>query len=269
MKPIVTEAERFYTENPCLTDFHMHTHETYEIYFFLSGKAKYFVEGTVYSLKPGDLLLIKKGEAHTLLIQNSTPYRRMVIHFGLSALRGEEGEKLVRFLEERPLGKENRYSAAVFQTGRWEYYTEKVCTAASLVEKGLYLTVLLWELYHARHRIRDESAVYDNTAEIILYLNEHLTEPLSLDEICARFYVSKAQLNRKFKSVTGSTVWEYIKTKRLILAKGMLQSGIRPTVAAMKSGFQEYSAFFYAYKAKFSLSPKEEYRLGEGGASSK
>ena len=38
MKPIVTEAERFYTENPCLTDFHMHTHETYEIYFFCREK---------------------------------------------------------------------------------------------------------------------------------------------------------------------------------------------------------------------------------------
>lgn len=76
--------------------------------------------------------------------------------------------------------------------------------------------------------------------------------------ISEKFYISKSQLNRKFKRITGSTVWEYILTKRLIFAKELLQNGEHPTTVYLKSGFKDYCSFFRAYKIKFGVSPKND-----------
>ena len=92
--------------------------------------------------------------------------------------------------------------------------------------------------------------------DIVKYINNHLSEELSLDIICDRFFISKSHINRKFKKVIGSTVWEYINIKRLLLAKELLHNGISPTNVYLKCGFKDYCTFFRAYKAKFGVSPK-------------
>ena len=53
-------ATHSYTEKPDLSLFKRHTHDNYEIFCFLSGDAKYFVEGNTYDLKQNDILIIKK-----------------------------------------------------------------------------------------------------------------------------------------------------------------------------------------------------------------
>lgn len=258
-KPLI-KAARSYIQKPDLSKFHMHTHEDYEIYCFLSGNAQYFVEGNIYTLKPGDILIMKKAEAHSLLIHTLIPYERIVVNFELEALLGEDRWKLREFMDGRPLGKYNRYPASVFQDSHWLYYLDRICNAKEMEEKRLYLTTLVHELYQGFGRICKEEPIKDSAIEIISYINRHLTEPLDLELICQRFYLSKSQLNRKFKRVTGSTVWEYISTKRLLLAKDLLQRGEHPTHVAEKCGFNDYCTFFRAYKARFHISPKEDYR---------
>lgn len=238
----------------------MHTHENYEIYCFLSGNAQYFVEGNIYTLKPGDILIMKQAEAHSLLIQSPVPYERIVVNFNGDALIGEVGKEICTFLDGRPLGKFNRYPAAKFQENHWLYYLDQLCQIINIEEQQLYLTVLMKELWKNAPMLRQEDVIEDSTKDMITYINRHLTEPLDLDGICQRFYLSKSQLNRKFKRMTGSTVWEYISTKRLLLAKQLLQNGHHPTYVAEKCGFGDYCTFFRAYKRKFEVSPKEDYR---------
>ena len=48
---------------PKQKDFIMHTHDTYEILIFLRGDASYSVEGSIYSLKSGDIMLMRKNRA--------------------------------------------------------------------------------------------------------------------------------------------------------------------------------------------------------------
>ena len=42
-------SHKAYTEKPDLEMFNMHTHDDYEIYCFMSGSAKYYVEGNIYN----------------------------------------------------------------------------------------------------------------------------------------------------------------------------------------------------------------------------
>lgn len=257
MAEIRISGGKSYTEIPDLDMFKMHTHDTHEIYCFLSGNAKYFVEGTVYTLHSGDILIMKTGEAHSLLIDRPTPYERIVINFNEAALIDSS---LADFLNNRPLGQGNCYSASVFHNKPWQYYLSRIYSSEDMQKKQLYLNVLLNELKESTAQIKTVSHPKNSIIEIIEYINGNLSKELSLDGICARFFISKTNLNRKFKSITGSTVWEYITTKRLILAKQLLSTGIRPTEVFFKCGFNDYCSFFRAYKLKFGVSPKEDYK---------
>lgn len=66
-----------YNEKPPLIEFHQHPF--YEIFFFLSGKVTYIVEGSHYKLRPGDILLINNSEIHRPEIAPGKPYERIVI----------------------------------------------------------------------------------------------------------------------------------------------------------------------------------------------
>lgn len=250
------EAFHSYTELPYINFAPMHTHDNYEIYCFLKGNAKYYVEGTIYSLRPGDILIMKKAEAHSLLMKDTMPYERIVINFYVDALLDDFQTILLPFLDERPLGSANRYPASMFSNRHWQEYLDRIVTGTDEHIKRLYLTLLLQEMWEATPKLKHQTETKDNLSELIGYINLHLTQDLALDDLCNKFYISKSHLTKRFKSLTGTTVGEYIRTKRLVMAKVLLQEGVRPTAVATQCGFKEYSSFFYAYKKKYGVSPK-------------
>ena len=79
-----------------------------------------------------------------------------------------------------------------------------------------------------------------------------------MDKICAEHYVSTSQLCRRFKKATGSTVGNYITTKRLLLAQKLLSVGEKPVAVYKRCGFNNYSTFYRAYVRYFGHSPKSE-----------
>lgn len=259
MNNSIIESHKTFTKDPSITKFNIHIHDTYEIFCFLSGNAKYFVEGNLYPLKSGDILIMKKSEAHSLLIINPTPYERIVVNFNSDAISENMRTKLVSFLDNRPLGINNRYSAYLFKETNWLYYLKKICSCDDINKKMVYLTVLLSELYERFPEIKTQEASKGEIMDIVKYINLNLSGELNLDTICDRFFISKSHINRKFKKLVGTTVWEYITTKRLMLAKEFLQNGVSPTDVYLKCGFKDYCTFFRAYKTKFGVSPKKDF----------
>lgn len=252
-------AERNYTEKPDTNLFKMHAHDGYEIYCFLSGKAKYFVEGTLYSLRAGDIFMMKKAESHTLLLLKNQPYERIAIHFSADAIVGNMRERLLSCMNSRPLGQNNRFPASVFKDKNWFYYLNTICDEPDEEKKKLYLTVLVSELCDSLGENHSDNEAKDNISDIIGYINSHLSDDLNLDSICAVFHTSRSHTNRKFRKMTGSSMWEYIKRKRLLLAKELLSQGESPYRVYEKCGFNEYSSFYRAYKAEFGISPKKDH----------
>ncbi len=259
MEPFI-EAQKNYTEKPDLNLFKKHTHDNYEIFCFLSGDAKYFVEGNIYDLKPNDILIIKKSEAHALLINKEIPYTRYVINFNSVALMEPKRDHLISIINEKPLGRSSKVPSSDKEKATWLYYIDNIVNSESFDDKRLYLTVLLSELCEKINKEEYENHSATMIEKLIEYVNGNLMTISSLDEICEQFYISKTHLNRKFKAMTGSTVWDYIVVKRLIIAKDMLINGMKPNLVSEKCGYLEYSSFYRAYKQQFGVSPKKDYR---------
>lgn len=93
--------------------------------------------------------------------------------------------------------------------------------------------------------------------QVIRYITEHFSEPLTLEDIAAEFFVSKSYLNRHFKAYTNSTVYAYIMALRLTHARRMLREGIPAVEAGRECGFSDYSTFYKAFKTQTGLSPQQ------------
>ena len=72
MKMLNYDATELIMENPSNVNFQLHNHDSYEIYMFLEGDAKYIVEGNTYSLEPCDMIIIRKHEMHRVFHNSST-----------------------------------------------------------------------------------------------------------------------------------------------------------------------------------------------------
>lgn len=251
-------AKRTITEAPSPNIFKMHTHDCYEIFVFYAGDACYHVEGTVYPLQAGDILIMKRAEAHTLWINRVAPYDRTVINFSTDMIPEPQRAMLQDFLEQRPLGRFNRYPASLFSNTRWLAYVEKIYTHRDdPAYMQTYLTVLLTELWEAFPEVQAiQQQPSGQISDIITYINSNFcSNTLSIHTLCDRFFISNTQLNRLFHQMTGVPVWKYVVTKRMLHAKALLDQGQPPTEVCYQCGYHDYSPFFRAYKAHFGVSP--------------
>ena len=123
-----------------------------------------------------------------------------------------------------------------------------------------YLTEFLVHISRAYYDAPD-SVKYDVTEnekvnQMLQYINEHLTEDLSLEHLAARLYTSKYYLSRQFKQFTGLSLYQYIMKKRLILSRNMLRAGSSVMDACFQCGFGDYSNFLKAFKREFGKTPR-------------
>lgn len=250
---------------PRKEDFCIHVHENYELYYFLCGDASYLVEGTEYELKAHDVLLMRNSETHKAKILSSAPYERISIHFSPTIFSGPDpsGNLLTPFTNHG-LGQNNRYREEDFVSPRYKECFHDLDARESNTESRLFvlsrLFMILTELRLAyEKRNLDDSAENAGAAgEIVRYINRHLFDQLSLESISEHFYLSKSQLNRVFGRATGSSVWEYIRIKRLMAARVRLLAGDSAVNVCAECGFNDYSSFYRAYKARFGCSPSSE-----------
>lgn len=111
-----------------------------------------------------------------------------------------------------------------------------------------------------------DSIKYDVTEnekinQVLLYINENLTDNFSLDNLAGRFYTSKYYLSRQFKQFTGLSLYQYIMKKRLIMSRNLLRDGSPVMDACMQSGFNDYSNFLKAFKREFGKNPRQYMKL--------
>lgn len=240
-----------------------HTHDTLELYYFISGKASFYIEGNDYRLESGDVVIIRDGETHLLKLDNSVPYERIVLNYPKSFLSLIDSQgKLSELYYNRQLGKCSLIKSGSLNIDILPLLLKMEKLSGSdydkLLEIRVILSYILLELNDCHKACYENNFTgsTDTLGKIIQYINENLTGSLNIDEICEKFYFSKSYINRIFKEKTGSTVWQYIMTKRLILSKGFMDNGIGALKAAELSGFKDYSTFFRQYKKHFGVSPK-------------
>ena len=90
----------------------------------------------------------------------------------------------------------------------------------------------------------------------IEYINQHITEALTVDEICTAVFMSKYYFCREFKKITGLSVMEYILVTRLSLAQEMLlNEKLTVSQISYQCGFSSLAYFCNVFKQRNGQTP--------------
>ena len=244
-----------------------HAHQIYEILYFIAGEIQYYLEDVSYSLVPGDILIIPPSTMHRpVLIAKDCVYTRMVMEMAPDYCR-----RLMQRVPDCFLWTNTRPCRVSVSTLGAEEFTRNIQRLMELpkdtrgiLERDSICTLMLLQFDRAlRENLAGEDSPPQQIHEILRYINAHFTQPLSLDDIAERFFLSKFYLLRQFKNYTNCTIHDYILTKRILLAKALLRDGMLPGEVGENCGFSSYASFYQAFHKRTGVSPSRYILEGE------
>lgn len=246
------------------TEFHLHDY--FEIYFFISGNAKYFIEKKVYSLNHGDLLITNNNEIHKSVVVPGQIYDviSMQVDPSLLHLLSSPEYSLLNCFINRPNGEnnkifleENELKTVIDLLEKIEntYNSQVLGFEILLISYLMQLLTIINSNFKGSIQNRDSLVAPDRLTEVLEYIDFNLHDDLSLKTLESKFNINKFYLSRLFKKTFGSTLHEYILFKRLSMAKRLLKNGKNVTEACELSGFNDYFHFIRIFKRYVGTSP--------------
>lgn len=105
----------------------------------------------------------------------------------------------------------------------------------------------------------------DPMSDIARYTEAHYKEDLSLQQIAAKFYLSREYISRKFKQQFGLNWSEYLGRQRMNNAKLLLQNpSLRLAQIAVMVGYQDEKYFSKVFKKMEGMTPGEYRKMSSG-----
>lgn len=245
-----------------------HSHDFLEIAYIMSGSGRYRIEGKLYDIGEGDLLIINPHVLHQGLVVkpenaateffvaasdirfNGMPGNTMplpetgpVIHTS-----GEFRQKIARICAS--MEAEN----AVCWQGRYSMMK------AYLMQMLLLIVRQQMEPLEIKRGQAFESSSRKYVVEqVINYFEDHYAEKISLDGIAENMYLSPFYISRIFKSEIGDTPIHYLINIRLDRAKELLESGLAGSVqeVAAQVGYDDVYHFSKLFKKRYGIPPSQ------------
>ena len=262
------DFEAFYYSDLNFQTLPAHTHDYYEFYLFLEGDLDLEISGHARPLHPGDMVLVPPGVSHHALMHSSDrPYRRFVLWVSQ--------EYVARLLKESPDYVFLMQRAATSGRCYYHFHEAEFSSIQSrlirLLEEfhsnrygrnaAVYLALndlLLYMnriIYEREHPVVSGSG--DLMQEITLFIDEHLTEDLSLDVLADHVCLSKYYIAHYFKDNLGISIHQYITKTRLQSCSEAIAAGSDITRTFDEYGFRDYSSFYRMFRKEYGMSPRE------------
>ncbi len=238
----------------------------YIVHIVLDGKGTYHVRDQQYTLKKGDIFLIRPGE--------STFYRSDVEMPWVYAWISFSGDTAKKIIAHTPFKEENYTIISEDIQKYTDVILECFDYAADTLANELKLTELLYRFL--RLLLADNGVIPSPnkkklsqlSLETIEFIREHYTEDITVQEIADHLSVNRSHLSRVFHENLGMSVKEYLLGIRINRAAFLL-SMTNETVEAIayQAGFHSLIVFSRMFKKKTGETPtdyrkrakKEEY----------
>ena len=108
----------------------------------------------------------------------------------------------------------------------------------------------------------DKEPVYEKEDVFIIelrkYIVENIQSELSVQQVSKHFAISRAQLYRKLKALTGKSLTDFVRTTRLGIAMQLIEAKqLNLSEIAYETGFSSLSHFSRTFKKSFGKPPSE------------
>ncbi len=227
--------------------------ELYRIIFVTRGEATVTLEGVELRLSEDTALLLLPLEYYSVTVTGDSSFERYTVSFYADSISGYSSELFYSLIDSG----EGKNRSMVFDCKKITSEIISTLERGAVLEKlpqrekRAYLSSLIGELIIFLSATSGEPALTDDSdfaVRVMRYINGNIRGELSLDKISRYFFVSKYYLCRAFKNKFGTSVHEYITTKRIMLSRQLISAGETASAAAYKVGFGDYSSYYRAYR---------------------
>ncbi len=226
----------------------------YEIILFVKGDVEFQIESEKRKLMKGDIIFLKPGEQHNITVNKEKECEIFELKFSEKFIEKKFIERINRCLHFFPnniffesLITQLDYYHKAFDSEDFDYYCR--CKIPEIL-------LFLIKASELSEPSNDESK--QQMLEITNYIKEHLKEDISVSDIARHMKLSESYVRYIFKENMKIPIMMYIRSKKIILARSMIMSGIRPGDAAKQLNFADYSTFYRAYTKVTGNTPNED-----------
>ncbi len=254
-----------------MASFHVHNH--YEFYIYMSGSVDIAVEEKLYAPEPYALFIYPPGVMHRAVSRPDLDrYERAYVYASRECLKSMSTPEfpMLDIIDNAITNHAYSFSPDVQAGSAIVALCDEIVRHAPLTAPAdkLINRCLANILLASLCRLIDPDAesatsVSSLMRDVISYINDHLTEPITLDGLAEQFFVSKYHLLHAFKDYTNLSVHQYIINKRIILAQNLLREGSAPGAAARACGFNDYAGFYRAFVKHTGVTPQAFYKNGQ------
>lgn len=234
--------------------FPNHFHEHYVIGLVEEGERALSCKNQAYNIKKGDVLLFNPGDSHGCVQRGggTLDYRGLNISIEVMLDLAEEvtGRRKLPGFSRSVVSDEE--AACCLRS-----FHELVMRGSGELEKEEAL-LLLVSLLIRRYGQPFEDCVPECRAEIekaCAFMEQHYAERIYLEQICRCAGLSKSALIRAFTRSKGVTPYRYLENIRVGRAKELLEQGVPPIEAALRTGFSDQSHFTNYWSRLIGLTP--------------
>jgi len=236
----------------------IHWHQGHELYYLLSGTTKYLIGERPFFLQAGNMIFIPQGVLHSTDSENCLNTERLLISFKDSIIP----DNYKPFLEELAADniiyipeKEQPKINAIFEKIEKEYEADESF-------KQELIDVYILELITVISRVRKKDVKLELSPQdaalymISKYIRKNYHKDISLQSLSEHFSISKSYLSRRFKTVLGIGVNDYITYIRILHAENLLKTTNYPiTQIAQSCGYNDSNYFATVFKRAKGTTP--------------
>ena len=250
----------------------LHSHTFYELLFVRGGSLQYLLGTQRYRLQRGDIVYIPPGTSHRPLLLDKLvePYTRYVLWASPAfaemlhgAFPQEELLPAEAFLLRTAATPWQEELGGLFRTGVQENYTRAPGWEAAVLGNTIRLLVQMARARAGEHALRPQAERQELLDALLVYIENHLQDRITLADTARRFLVSESSVNQLFRKRMKVSFYRFVTQRRLIAAKVLLQDGLPAEQISARVGFGDYSSFYRAFKREYGISPAEYRRLQE------
>ena len=249
-----------------------HCHDYYELYIHLRGGQYYSMEDQLKELSPNMLIIAPPFCMHGIIHdRNLICYERVFVDISTQMLE-EAGSRILNLTEmlQNAVSGGNYFFQMTDEDAQVckdivMQMNQARAQRTALGNFDAYVCLLRY-LQIVCHTIKDATpataapTTYPLMQQVLLYLDAHFTEPLSLQDVAKAFNISVSYLSHEFVRYNKRSVYDYVLYRRVMMACELVKKGSNLTNAAYKCGFNNYNTFMRAFKKIVGMSPSDYYR---------
>ncbi len=236
---------------------HLHWHEMIEILYYHDDRTMVSCNLDEIDVKKDDIIFVNMNELHKATKKGfpSTFHCIQLRTDFFSNLIGGNYVVFKNFIRDK----------------RCAEFLDKVieCYESDAFDKEIHMKKYMYEFFEiiCQEHIQDvfdktqymkNFKVYDKFNDIVIYINDHYDEDITVSNIAEKFFISESYLSSLFKKNSGKSVMKYVNEVRIERAKTHLhRSSMNIGEIANYVGFGDINYFSRKFRSIVGMTPSE------------